>query len=619
MAEQPYNDIGQNSYPGGGFIGIARKRKRALNILTKIAPQIASMERLVEIIKKYQLMLYEPLLLFRYRKDWIAFLLAFKLYNGYKLGNINNDAAKRYIQQIIFYDKELADQIENVLPVTADDSGIFSELLNELKKGKQYFVSYISTHPSELIEKAKSLKDKDPKLSEQLVDLFSKISGHEIDFLIQYRQDCEDWLHYAVGYNIDFFINRISLFLNGGFDNSSRTQLKGLYRDFGDEKLRREMVRNNAVRNLWFYNQQLRYLYYLIDLCIKAQASKSWEGFYGKKGFWTDFDKYAKAFEKDYGNTDFSERLLTEKKKTGNELPQFWGGVWQKSAYHIQDQQMLNSQGIIYIIIGGEVYTLAQDGILPRLLRDLKSKSYLAKNLINPAAAALMRIFEERENELKANLNQSVRYLIKLLLSISGIPKIRKFRKLLRKKKRMSLKELNNDMIEFIGKSSDPLLKHDNLADEQEGGENRESVFEKISAYYLAQKTRKFVRARNTHLVYEDRQIETGQILKKGDISGLTLAGVAEELATYLQAKKIDYERLEHLTEKDFEYLRSLTPRIREIIMGLMGVYSYIRIAMPQNYTLKPEALEVMELDFKKRKNRSCDLAYVQKMINRLV
>ncbi len=616
MAETHYTNARQNTGVND-FNDIKRvltmNTRRVQLIMSSLGPLMASMENLVEIGERYKLMLYEPQLLFSYRRDWIAFLIALRLYNKYKRERVSRDEAKKFVQQIRLHDKKLADGIESALPDVQENSVFFLELINELKNARQYFVSYIITHSKELIEKAEAMKNRDPKLSKQLVELFTAISRHEIDSLIKYKDDCEDWLNYAVGYNIDFFINRINLFLNGGYDNRNRVQFQGLYKDFGDEKIQWIILRNNAVINLRSYLNQLKYLNLLIGMCRRAYVTGDWnKGFYGPKGFWTNFDKYAVDFEKVYGNVDFKERLTAIKSKKEYELPQFWGGVWERS--ETQDMNELGQRNILYIVEGGVIYIMRQDGVLTKLLSELYSRRYQINNVIHPAAAALMKIFEDRDNELRAVRNQKVRDLIKLLLGMFGLPQLRKFRRLLKRKKHNLLRGLKKDISEWVNKSNDPLSEYHNIADEQE------KVLGKIIPEYILQETRKIVARRNQELQFEGSLLETENFLKRyGNITEFTFTGIAEKRAAEFQAEKVSYETLWHVTEEDFQYMQSLIPRIRVIIRGLTEVYGYIITKMEQKYAIKVENLGIIEMDAEKRKNRDYKLNYVSKMLNRLI
>lgn len=615
MAEQPYTD--KQSKEAEEFTDIKRmltmNTRRVRNIMRTLGPLMASMENLVEIQERFKLMLYEPRLLFNYRKDWAAFLIALRMYNKYKREKVNGDEAKKSIQQVRLYDREFADDIENILPDVGDNFAIFSELLNEIKKGRQYFVAYISTNSAELIEKAKAMKDKDPKLSKQLVGLFTAISGHEAEALSKCEADCEHWIYYAdhAGYDIGLFINRLNLFLTGWMQNNER--IGGLYKDFNDSDLRSRMINNASVKNLWFFMHQIEYLKRLIAMCFKAYQSGDWNnGFYGKKGFWTDFDKYAKAFEKVYGNSDFKNELIAIERKTENELPQFWGGVWERSP--VQDANELQQRRIKFIVMDGALYIPKQEGVLTRMLDRFYERKYQIERVIHPAAAALMKIFEDRKNELMAARNQKMRDLIKLLLGMFGVPQLRKFRKLLRKKKKKLMRELINDTSELASKSTGPLSQYHTISDEQE------RVLGRMTAEYIAQVTKELVARRNQEIVYADRQLATESFLKRDeDITEFTLTGIAEKRAAEFQFEKIKHETLWHLTEDDFQYMQRLIPRIKAIIRRLAEVYEFIKSKMEQMYTIKAEALGMMELDIEQRKNRGYELSYVREMLNRLI
>ncbi len=559
------------------------------------------MEEVRRLKIKYQLLLFEPRLLKKKKKDWLAYSYAARLYSLYVLGRVSEDKIKNHIQQIRTYDVELAKDIEDVLPIVGENFGIFSELLNELKKGSQYFVVYISTHSKELIEKAEALKGKDTKLSKQLIDLINAISGHEVDYLMQYKTDCEHWINYAVRDSIDFFINRISLFLNGGFDNRSGTQFMGLYKDFKDEKIQGVVLRNKSVRNLGSYLNQLKYLGLLIGMCRRAYLSGDWnKGFFGPKGFWADFEKYANDFERVYGNVDFKERLIATERKKEYELPQFWGGVWERS--EIQDINVLRQQGILYTVENGIVYIMRQEGVLTKLLMELYSRRYQVNNIIHPAAAALIKIFEERENELIASRNQKMRDLIKLLLGMFGVPKLRKFRKLLSRKKHQLFDELITTQNEFTSVATTPLKNYDEYIE----AVNRALV--KISPEFIQGNRIKFLEAAISNLDYMRRQLSSQRFDSDKKVFMRTM--YSDAASDYADIVDIMLIRLEHL---DKEYLDAIE---RIIIVG-NGIMDGLRI-VERHIRTKLEKVYVARIDdipatyFEIITNRTFDLGYIK-------
>ena len=60
--------------------------------------------------------------------------------------------------------------------------------------------------------------------------MFSSISGHEVEYLVRYRNDVDNWTSNIIGNGIYFFMNRINLYLKGGLENNIR--FMGLYKDF---------------------------------------------------------------------------------------------------------------------------------------------------------------------------------------------------------------------------------------------------------------------------------------------------------------------------------------------------------------------------------------------------
>ena len=585
---------------------------RALNILSQLNPFIEEMERLIGIQKRFQMLLYEPELLFKYRKNWIALLIATRLFNNYRtLKTLKSEDIRKNIEEIRVYDKGLAENIEKMLPFVEKETRIFSDLLDALSNGKNYFVNYISTHLTELITKAKSIKDE--SLSKQIVSLFSAISGHEVDYLIKYRIDADNWVNYIIGNGIEFFMRRLNLYLKGGIENN--TQFMGLYKDFGDVELTRTMLKDNEIKNLWRFNEQLRYLNLLIELCKKSETSGEWEGFWGKRliwdekakggyGFWGEkgdkngknFDKHAELFETKYGNDEFTRLLKAQKWQIG-ENPDGWGGVWQGNR-------------------------LVKPGFLHQLLARLQHPTYQRQKIILPASLVLHKIFKEREDKLRADRDKYVDELIKLLQEAEGIGVakekiIKKFARLLERKKKILLDELSSDMAELLSKSNDSLLAYVSISKEQE------KVLGKITPYYLANVTGRLVGVRNLQLAFIYKNLETGQFLKKNDIGGLTSMGIAGKLAEELQARKLAYERFEHLSEDDFDYLQKLIPTIRDVIRKLRSLYGYIRFKMQQKHTIKVEYLqndlEKLEQDLEKAKNKDFKFGHVKEMVDRLI
>jgi len=575
------------------------KRERVRYHLRRFIPIVAEIYRLFGIIKKYQIMLNQPRLLFRTRKSWIAYLIAFRLYQSYSSGNIGANDIRGYIGEIKKYDIELAETIGKLLPAVKSESRIFGDLIIAHSKGREFFVAYITTHVQELIARAKSIKD--TKLSQQLVALFSAISGHEVDTLKEYAEDCKNWNHprFALNYNIEFFRRRFDLYIKGGFEDN--TQFMGLYKDFGDKKLTEMMWKNDKVRNLWRYYEQLNYLTVLIGLCVEAQKDPAWNnGFYkpsarskeSQKGFWQDFNRYAEQFAAKYGNADFAAELKSQKSEVG-ESPFEWGGEWQAS--EIKDTRVLEQRGTIYVVIEGTVYTLAKDGFLPKLLRRLRHPSYQRKAIVGPASTELQRIFREREDELLRDKDNSANELIRILSGLSGLGIDRKkvvseFRRMLGKRKGRLLRELENETNELIGEISGPFADCNSFMNEQK------TTMAKVDLEYREARSRRLDFLADQNMRYFITQLSKGNFLEEITALVLTDGSISSEQLALLQMMQL--KRFDHLTENDFEQMENLIPRSQDVAVKLRNIVDrYLKGILVKKYLIKIEDIGRLKID----------------------
>ncbi len=576
---------------------------RVLGILNKLRPSIEEIERAVLIIKRYHLLLSQPKLLFSYKKDWIALLIAFRLFNSYKTSDhLDVDYTKSTIKTIKAYDESLAEDVSKLLPITKDENTLFADLIGAYRQSTlssvQYFISYISTHVMELITIAKSVKDEN--LSKKLVALFSTISAHEVKFLIMYRDDCDRWgnVHYVVNYSIEFFIRRLNLYLKGGFEDN--TKFTGIYKDFQDSKLTSELLSNNDVRNLWRFNEQLNYLRVLIGLCKKSEESGEWEGFYGKNGFWTDFDRYANTFKTKYGNNEFAEILRAMKKKIA-ENPEGWGGVWKRS--ELQDTGLLNDKRGIYIILEGVVYVLIKDGQLPQLLRRLQNPAHQRTNIIIPASLEIQKILKARGDELIRNRENAVNELIRILLELEGIgldkrKAVKKFERFLEKRKWKLAKQVKNDANELISKAVNPLISYDEFSRQQK------IVMAKVDLDFMAGRMIKLANIAKSNSRYVSIKLKTDEILR--NLSELVRTDGASGVREEASSEIIKMMRYEHVGEEDFQEMEKSIPKAKGVVFVLMNlINNYIKHKIENEYTIKIQDIEKLPLNVVQQKQKT--------------
>lgn len=507
------------------------KSDRFVSIISQLAGLQNEIENGVEVFHGYKAMLFEPILIFRYRKDCNVVWMASRLMQAY----LKSDTAvvNGFLKAIRSRDSEFAMKISRIIPSSGSNK-IFEELLKVYQQNKSKFMPYIKTHFQELATAARSLED--DKLSKELVLLLSVISRHELEYISRYNEECRAWvaLPYA-RYPIEFFVRRIDLFLKGGFDNE--VEFKGMYKDFGDTNLAGFITKNSAVKNLWRYGHQIEYIKKLISLCVKSEKSGSWEGFYGQEGFWgkegdkkgKNFDRYAKNFEGVYGNFDFAAMLESEKDKIG-ENPEAWGGIWQGSK-------------------------LLKDGFLPQLLRKLQDPAYQRQMIIAPASAELQKAFTQREKELAAEIDHHVQRLVNLLSAIIGTGASKRkvllaLKRLMIKKSRKSLKDIEEDIAHFFKVADKPISRY------MDYKSAFDRIWSKIDPKLLRENMQKLGDRSVLNLRYTYTQVSGEACLQ--NFMDYMRTEAAANAANEAWKRRRAIESLEYLSDDEFAQLRNL-------------------------------------------------------------
>lgn len=568
-------------------------------------------------------MLYEPKLLFEHRRECKSFLIAVKLYNLIKTSGFNRDLSIDYLKQIRLHDPELALQISGILPLMDGKPVVFADLFSAYAHGREYFVSYIVTHIDNLMARARSVSDQ--KISQKLIRLFSVVSGQELQYLIRYREDCNNWSNprYSINYSIEFFIRRLNFYIKGGVEENAK--FMGLYKDFNDKELTNEILANNAVRNLWRHIEQANYLISLIGLCIEAQKSGEWKGFYGKdeisvngtnvRPFWPNFKEHAEAFTSKYGNVEFTAELKSKKNKIG-ENPQAWGGVWQVSS--IQDVDRLRSLNTPYIVIGGNVFIMTKDGILPQLLRRLQDTNYQRRRIILPASLELHNIFKAREERLGDERKKSINELLAILRDLSGLSMdmakvVLRLKRMLRKKKVKIVKNISSDANGLLNKSRNPLESCSTyyLA--------LDEVIELIDPDEIKRRLEALYRITRKSLFIARQSLSRSDAIRRIG-SNWRYFVQADGSLSAAKTAKIERRRLifdEHLSLEDLRKLQQLTPNTKLVLNALKILEDYIRLKMKGAYTVEFENLG--NLNFSQLQNEKFEIGFAKSAFDRVI
>src|SRR3989338_1378358 len=190
---------------------IAKQLKSSLSIFFQLVEFIGSR---IKSWQNYLAILESKKLLSIYNKGWSAFAKC------KDLGSIlAQDVAKfeeEKSRNIIFIksnNPRLGAKIEKFKAVQESIKPILANLLSILNKDKTFTIGYIKTHSKELIAWIDSLNVKD---KDKLRELIIEISGDEVVELGKCIADVEKWSSFRISKNLQFFVNRVFVYLRGG-------------------------------------------------------------------------------------------------------------------------------------------------------------------------------------------------------------------------------------------------------------------------------------------------------------------------------------------------------------------------------------------------------------------
>ncbi|MBI2659957.1 hypothetical protein HYX07_02250 [Candidatus Woesearchaeota archaeon] len=375
--------------------------------------------------ERYWNVLKSRALLFRFSKKWNAFAKALQLkyFLIEDIGRFENEKLKALkgserVSGIEENNPRLAEALKKFSPVQENTIPSLGSLLAALSTNPEFARAYIQTHGTELISWINLLKE-DNKLKDELRKLVIEISGAEIAEIDKCIADLEAWQSFRIGNGIQFFQNRVKMYMGGG--KTGGRGFLGLGKFFKDWDLVKKIKTSKALRMLLFYQRQLLWFEKARKVVMYASWKPGWEGFRGPNGFYYNLAKgenYLDMIEHTFGNEKAARELKNAYPKAG-EVPKLW---------------------LPYI-----------DDILAKL----RDSSYVNKEVILDAAADLTNILKKRRGELStidvnANLKKLAAALRRIFKeAVRKSENLRAFEELLQTELDFLKKELRAEKGEF--------------------------------------------------------------------------------------------------------------------------------------------------------------------------
>lgn len=361
-------------------------------------------------------------LLSRLNRKWRALYIARRLRYTLIENIIDFEQSKAKTINAINQDNQrLADRLAKFIPEQETAVPNLGKLLAAFGN-LQFAEHFINTHADELIKWVNSLENDEYK--DEMRKLIIEVSGAEIAEINRCIADLEAWQSLRIGNDIQFFRNRVKLYVGGG--KIENREFAGLGKFFKDWDLIKLIKESAALRMLLKYQTQLQWFDRARKIIAYSILKGGWEGFSGKpNGLYYNLKEgkeYIEMVRHVFGNKDaanYLEGVYNDPNGPG-EVPKLW-------LPHF-------------------------DEILARI----KNPTYINTDVIMPARDDLIRIFSRRKEELAAiNVRSRLIELERLLRiffkkAVKRSKNLARFDALLAGEQKLLEREINAEKRRFI-------------------------------------------------------------------------------------------------------------------------------------------------------------------------
>lgn len=326
------------------------------------------------------------------------------------------------------------------------------------KNSHDKILPYIKIHLDELI---KLISAFDQEEISRFKSLIISINKTEVEELNRCVEDLGKWLSFRITNRIEFFIERVSLFVTGGKSRYDGQGFLGLNLHFKDFELVKQMYKSPAIRKLWTYKQEMEFFSwarYVTQQALKPQGEGNWELFLGtqehnyKDGFYYNLrkgKKYIDMVRNKFGNEEFANLLERIEDKI-HQSPIDWDKELAELQYRLHDFTYQNMhvieparqtllvlfQNAIKRILNGKIELKEIEKILIKLESNIERKLRRLKRVIGK----LRKEFDRIDDQIADQMSLIVPTIIDLTTKFMIIPRkrlidvrqnVRDYRKLL--------------------------------------------------------------------------------------------------------------------------------------------------------------------------------------------
>jgi len=319
-------------------------------------------------------------------------------------------ALKVKIQEIEVLDPKLAQYIKDI-KIDDRELRFLANLYKAINLPGENLVVYLDNNFNQIKKQLEIYNDK--KTFNKLRRVLYILNNQEIKYLTAYLTDVRNWSLYRKTNSIDFFINKLNLYLRGN-KSKNREKYLGIADHFRDGALYKRLLSTTETRRLLLYNEERILFDSSRQLVHSALRNPQWIGeirkpdgkiikmpFGGKGGFYYNLrngEKYIERVRVRYGNRDFADFLESLTDNIGQQ-PLKWDEDLLKLEKKLNDYNYENNY-----VIGPATMSLIS--IFSKRIIELQEERKKAgddlKEIITQSEKVYDNIYPEIEKQTKA-------------------------------------------------------------------------------------------------------------------------------------------------------------------------------------------------------------------------
>lgn len=241
----------------------------------------------------------------------------------------------------------------------------------------------------------------------------------EIEELNRCEEDVNRWPNYRLTNRIDFFSERVVLYLRGGRSKFDGAQFLGLYTHFRDSELKDAILKSAIAKKLLFYRREREFFSKAGYAISRSIREGGWEEFYD---FYRNLKRgknYVRMVRETFGNEEFAD-FLENLPREVHENPTAWEEGLKELSYRLEDVSYQNRY-----VIHPAVQTLLT------LFRKAKERLFKGEDIekrkekLRKDIEKLKREFDKIDNPVVDEMSKVMPTLIDLMTKVGITPERR--------------------------------------------------------------------------------------------------------------------------------------------------------------------------------------------------